>query len=101
MSKGPGLQCSRAGLLESQEFDCGCKSCSLQVTSFSSHVSTWFFICNKALILLHSYLPQKKQMFSVPLLDKFQLNKAKQILPLITPELLGKGHNALGVIFPI
>lgn len=56
---------------------CGCKRDSVQVTSFLSYISTWFFSCNKALILLQPYLLQKRQMFSIPLLDTFWLNKAK------------------------
>ena len=54
-------QCSWVALLESQKFDCGCQNYSLLVTSFLSHVSTWLFFCNKARILLHTYLPPKKK----------------------------------------
>lgn len=78
---------------------CGCKRDSVQVMSFLSYISTWFFSFNTALILLHPYLLQKRQMFSIPLLDTFWLNKAKTNPAIDLFRTSEQGSQCSGLIF--
>lgn len=88
---------SWAGHLEPRS---ACKSHSVQVLSFLSHVSTWFFIFHNALILWPPYWSQIKQMFSISLLDKFRLTEAKTNPAIDVCWTSGQGSQCCGAYFP-
>ena len=71
----------------------------LQV-SFLMSPHGWLFICNKACILLHPHLSQKKQMFLRPSLDKCWLNKARTNPSIDLFWTSGQGSQCSGLISP-